>query len=774
MSVFNRTKKYRKTSQGIEEKLKLLEKEEKKNIQEIMTTDNMYSIVEPIPEVPPTPAVYTDVPDPNGVRDPAWTQPASGGDENDSATWENGWSDTDYLYNSNEVFGETGRPVLASPPNYTTGVRRFDPGAGLVRAYVGYGPSLGYIGAGNVFKGITYASYWGTMYAAVEENFGGQWTQKPYRAYYDDEKAFMINAYSKMVDMDNRGVALASIKMWHSYSYFWYGTWENVGGVKRDHPTYGKQVLINASLYTDAEKYESEPWKPHVPAWNKVLQQRELSSGNDPENFPGVIEVGGKLFKKSKQAMDKMLEESGQEVAFWGKGSTGGNYDKGFNPDHPDGTQQTNPFNPGTPLYNQFEKQRELQKMKDMGLIGYTGWGNDQVAMNLKNPMDFDGADASLHFDYQPGVRGEKGYFRGEVKSKGGTLGHIERGTKEDEYDKRNAGQDASDAVQHGLDNISSLGSLGAKDGDLVAFFGNSETPLQKTMKQSQLQYKRNMGKAYAAAESGDPAVEAEFEKTYGMSPQDYRRDGTFNPDGSPNLNSPVWQKLQSKKDSKKVIATSYDPDGHVIYEAEWMFDKDPLVKKSDAFGKKEGQKTWFKVKDIKPEYPKKKPPKLKNGWHPKSRWHEMSDRAKKIKVSSQDLIRNYKVSPTEVAEYHALVDIINKFIDDNPEKSKMIANRYPFSDPRLAELNFKLDRMMDASESYVDSKFPENKKVTSRIVKILKKNIELTDPETFKMDPTPPTQLDYNKLKLRESATRHFKKPVQLKSWHRGHLTNA
>jgi hypothetical protein len=667
MGVFSKAKKHSKSSLELEEKIKLLEKEERKNIREVMSTANMYSIVEPIPEVPPTPAVYSDVPDPNGVRDPAWTQPASGGDENDSATWENGWSDTDYLYNSNEVFGETGRPVLASPPNYTTGVRRFDPGAGLITVYVGYGPSLGYIGAGNVYKGITYSSYWGNMYAAVEENFGGQWSQKPYKAYYDDEKAFMINAYSKMVDMDNRGVARSSIKVWHSYSYFWYGTWENVGGVKRDHPTYGKQILINASLYTDAEKYESEPWKPHVPAWNQVIQQRALASGNDPENFPGVIEVGGKLFKKSKEAMDKMLEESGQDVAFWGKGSTGGNYDKGFNPDHPDGTQQTNPFKPGSTLYNQFEKQRELQKMKDMGLIGYTGGPDTQVA----------------------------GLFDA-IKSSGG---------------------------------------------------GNVPTT------------KNKQGVTDAKYVEAGMMTPQQFQDKWGMDPVNYE-------------NLPQ----ASNKKKQTVIATSYEQDGNVIYEGSKMydFDKDPLVKKSDAFGNKEGQTTWFKAKDIKPEYPKKKPPKLKNGWHSKSPWHEMSDRAKKIKVSSQDLIRNYKVSTTEIAQYHALVDIINKFIDDNPDRADYIAQRYPYSDPRLCELNFKLDRMMDASEKYVESKFPENEKVTSRIVKIMKKNVELTDPKTFKMDPTPPTQVDYNKLKLRETATKHFKKPVQLKSWHKGYLTNA
>ncbi len=199
MGVFSKAKKYSKSSLELEEKIKLLEKEEKKNIREVMSTANMYSIVEPIPEVPPTPAVYTDVPDPNGVKDPAWTQPDGGFDANDSATWENAYSDTSWLTNPNEVLGETDRPVLVSTTNGQNTVGRFAPGRGLIRAYVGYGPSLGYIGAGNVYKGLTYASYWGNMYAAVESNFGGIWSQKPYTGYYEHEKALMIDAYAKMV-----------------------------------------------------------------------------------------------------------------------------------------------------------------------------------------------------------------------------------------------------------------------------------------------------------------------------------------------------------------------------------------------------------------------------------------------------------------------------------------------------------------------------------------------------------------------------------------------
>tara|TARA_E500000331_G_scaffold121965_1_gene119323 strand:- start:4 stop:291 length:288 start_codon:yes stop_codon:yes gene_type:complete len=54
MGVFSKAKKYSKSSLELEEKIKLLEKEEKKNIREVtMSTGGMYSIVEPVPEVPP-------------------------------------------------------------------------------------------------------------------------------------------------------------------------------------------------------------------------------------------------------------------------------------------------------------------------------------------------------------------------------------------------------------------------------------------------------------------------------------------------------------------------------------------------------------------------------------------------------------------------------------------------------------------------------------------------------------------------------------------------
>ena len=112
MGVFSKAKKHSKSSLELEEKIKLLEKEERKNIREVMSTANMYSIVEPIPEVPPTPAVMSDVPDPNGVRSPGYTQPDGGFDANDPSTWDNAYQDTSWMLNPNEVLGQTNRPVI--------------------------------------------------------------------------------------------------------------------------------------------------------------------------------------------------------------------------------------------------------------------------------------------------------------------------------------------------------------------------------------------------------------------------------------------------------------------------------------------------------------------------------------------------------------------------------------------------------------------------------------------------------------------------------------
>ena len=58
---------------------------------------------------------------------------------------------------------------------------------------------------------------------------------------------------------------------------------------------------------------------------------------------------------------------------------------------------------------------------------------------------------------------------------------------------------------------------------------------------------------------------------------------------------------------------------------------------------------------------------------------------------------------------------------------------RYPKDDPRLAELNWKMDQQLAASDKYIEKQFPENQRLFDKITQATKKSIALTDPKTFK-----------------------------------------
>ena len=81
------------------------------------------------------------------------------------------------------------------------------------------------------------------------------------------------------------------------------------------------------------------------------------------------------------------------------------------------------------------------------------------------------------------------------------------------------------------------------------------------------------------------------------------------------------------------------------------------------------------------------------------------------------------------------------KYEDDWMHISKHIRRlypsqqRYPKDDPRLAELNWKMDQMLEAGEEYLDSNFKENKKLFKRATERTQKNIKLTDPEYVLMN---------------------------------------
>ena len=146
----------------------------------------------------------------------------------------------------------------------------------------------------------------------------------------------------------------------------------------------------------------------------------------------------------------------------------------------------------------------------------------------------------------------------------------------------------------------------------------------------------------------------------------------------------------------------------------------------------KDERKRWFKEKDIQPEYPKKAPPKQVNGWHPSLVDKPIDNPT--IKITDEELIRNHRLTDKEVKEWKDTINALNAYIDAHPEELIHARQRYPVSDPRLAELNWKMDTMLGATEEFLDKKYPENTRLFTQLQKSVKRSIKLTDPTTFKV----------------------------------------
>ena len=154
------------------------------------------------------------------------------------------------------------------------------------------------------------------------------------------------------------------------------------------------------------------------------------------------------------------------------------------------------------------------------------------------------------------------------------------------------------------------------------------------------------------------------------------------------------------------------------------------------------------------PEFPKKSP-KIIDGYHQDSKIKPKEpSKDVYLKLDPKDLIRNHRLKQKEADEMMKTIDMINAHIKDHPEDLIHAQMRYPVDDPRLAELNWKLDQMNEASKEYIDSNFKENKKLFKRATDRTKKNIKLTDPEYVQqkydeLRGTPKPKRSINKLSL-------------------------
>lgn len=131
-------------------------------------------------------------------------------------------------------------------------------------------------------------------------------------------------------------------------------------------------------------------------------------------------------------------------------------------------------------------------------------------------------------------------------------------------------------------------------------------------------------------------------------------------------------------------------------------------------------------------------------------------------KLSLKDTTKNNKLSSKEILEMKEMVDIVNKFVEENPEYIEYLRERYPKNNPRLSELNYKMDQMMSASHEYMDTHFPENQRLFNRLKKSFERSMKLTDPKTYKDAKIPDT---YYKLLSADYINNHGseKKTIKL-----------
>jgi len=140
-------------------------------------------------------------------------------------------------------------------------------------------------------------------------------------------------------------------------------------------------------------------------------------------------------------------------------------------------------------------------------------------------------------------------------------------------------------------------------------------------------------------------------------------------------------------------------------------------------------------------------------------------------KLSLQDVVKYNHLSSNDILELKEIVDALNKIAEENPEYIDYLNKRYPKNDPRLAELNWKMDQMLSASDEYIETHFPENQKLFNKLQKSIKRSIKLTDPKTFKNVKDTPS---FNKLLSVDYVTEYERPKKKLKLQNRNKKTAA
>ena len=165
------------------------------------------------------------------------------------------------------------------------------------------------------------------------------------------------------------------------------------------------------------------------------------------------------------------------------------------------------------------------------------------------------------------------------------------------------------------------------------------------------------------------------------------------------------------------------------------VVSKESYITESVGLGHFDPEELNVDIEDIRkgvmPEYPKKAPPEMIDGYSARSK---LAPRVVKgeptIKITKKDLTKFHKLKKSEIDEFMNDVNQINDYLQKNPADLIYAQQRYPKDDPRLAALNWKMDQIIDASNEYMDSNFKVNQTLFKRATERTKRNTALTNPD--------------------------------------------
>ena len=814
MSYFKKARKYTEPSVSLDEKIAKANQEyEKTGVDLVEITNSTSGVYFAGKEIPTVPAEFTPVPDPNGVQDAGWTQPTNGFDENDPSTWDNAYTDTSWLYNSNDVAGETGRPVVDSVPTTWVGATN---GAGILSAHTGWGQSLGYLDDNGVYKPMITSNLFGSM---VPPTYRGTYSGGDHYKLDipDDRWSAMQSMYQKYQEMGAGNVVQQQIKVWYGHSYFFDGSWENIGGVKRESD---RHRLINATIFKGGSSYKSAD---EIPSYTQVIFKDDIGK---PENLPNVR--GGRL--------REILEEL---FGIGGSAADGlASHDKSFSKYPAAGGPDKWPGLPADKLDYLHPSKDPLTNILStpFGIKGADAGGGDddgsQVASAAQtSPFPSDPAsDASSSLGAKDGDKvawGKKNTGPATTKNRGGanaasmlinfggdTSDFIKKyGVTPQEYMElpqqgynQSSTWTPSSGTQVASTDLSGLfGSSGSGSGstgqlNLPSWFSGYGNARNAKLDAEGRIYGYNYSGGYGylsrgpgsgapgTAESGYGTKGFDWDNQSGGTSWSFTRHDPSKVAASPNSPDPVKPGdvptapsspyLPGKSPYK--VAANQGPSTPVKnYDGKFLPNMGggrptnirpkgsaafPQAKKDDTGRGGKGNNFGMGSAVVNKGKKKKKVVTASNEItgivlnesnllmeknylrdlreKKREKTNKIANKVMKINIPGPndeltvraiDLLRSYKVSEEEMQEYAIIIGNINNWIRMYPKEYAVWKVRYPKKDPRLAELNWRMDQQLRAADEYMDSHFPENQKLFGKLRQKIATNIDMSDPSNFK-----------------------------------------